>query len=325
MTPKKTLYNKIVDENGEVSYFHSYGCPTCFSTLNKKHRKILKGEEHPNWKGGISKQRNKEHDSGTYNEWREQVMQLSNFRCILTGNTNVKELESHHLVSWIADPSLRYEPSNGVMLDKKVHDKFHSEYEHPATKEKFEHFCAEHYPGVVLPWQSSVKKQIISKEAIRKRRERFQEEILELIQKRGYNYVEGNYENKSSLFTIYCPIHNEISVVKAIKFKTAIFGAYCCARKSPNIKPPSQKGKVRSQETIEKRKLTLKAKYTENLHNVTKSRNHSVVSGEYNNRRHSIFELRCNIHQQTFSLSYSKYCKNPCGLPCCSSSESSSA
>lgn len=81
-----------------------------------------KGENHPNWKGGISKE-NDRRDSNDYKNWRQQVYQRDNYKCIKCGSK--EKINAHHLYSWKYYPNLRYEVSNGITLCEKCHIELH--------------------------------------------------------------------------------------------------------------------------------------------------------------------------------------------------------
>lgn len=73
--------------------------------------------------------------------WRRKVLQIFNGKCVISGvETN---LEAHHLASWVSHPTLRFEPSNGVLLTKALHREFHlkyNAYKGTCTRKQFEEF-----------------------------------------------------------------------------------------------------------------------------------------------------------------------------------------
>lgn len=112
-------------------------CPTCGKIFSAKssedkycsvacHLYILhqtiKGENHPNWKGGVSKE-NDRRDNNDYKNWRQQVYQRDNYKCIKCGGK--EKINAHHLYSWKYYPDLRYEVSNGITLCEKCHIELH--------------------------------------------------------------------------------------------------------------------------------------------------------------------------------------------------------
>lgn len=96
----------------------------CSWDCYNKDRHPLKGEQHPNRKGGISKI-NDRHDSSEYKEWRKAVYARDNYRCVKCGS-KVK-INAHHIKSWKYYPDLRYNLSNGITLCEACHIKLHRE------------------------------------------------------------------------------------------------------------------------------------------------------------------------------------------------------
>lgn len=79
--------------------------------------KIIRGKDHHNWKGGIS--RNK-HTSCEYRIWRSCVFERDRWTCQTCGARGVY-LEAHHIKSWARYPEFRYDISNGVTLCLECH------------------------------------------------------------------------------------------------------------------------------------------------------------------------------------------------------------
>lgn len=86
----------------------------------KKKRPEITGENHPNWKGGISSERCKAYYSLEYKEWRESVFKRDNYTCQLCGIRGV-ELNADHIKKWSLYPDLRYDVSNGQTLCTTCH------------------------------------------------------------------------------------------------------------------------------------------------------------------------------------------------------------
>jgi hypothetical protein len=80
-----------------------------------------KGERHPNWKGGISKNVHSVTEP-KYKIWRSEVFERDDFTCRECGRKGVY-LEAHHIQSWSKYPDLRYEISNGLTLCQPCHAK----------------------------------------------------------------------------------------------------------------------------------------------------------------------------------------------------------
>jgi len=86
------------------------------------------GEKHPNWKGGISKLRDKHSFADIrYKNWRKAIFERDDYTCqhCQARNGNGKEiyLEAHHIKEWIDYPELRFELFNGLTLCNVCHNK----------------------------------------------------------------------------------------------------------------------------------------------------------------------------------------------------------
>lgn len=78
-----------------------------------------KKEEHPNWKGGISKDVHSICEP-KYKKWRSDVFQRDNWTCQTCGIRGI-HMEAHHINSWAKFENLRYILDNGVTLCKECH------------------------------------------------------------------------------------------------------------------------------------------------------------------------------------------------------------
>ena len=90
-------------------------------------RKRMIGERNPMWKGGDS---DKDRRNSVYKNWRISVFKRDNFICQKCGYYNGsgikrRDLNAHHIVSWIESIELRYEISNGKTLCVPCHIKEH--------------------------------------------------------------------------------------------------------------------------------------------------------------------------------------------------------
>jgi len=102
-------------------------------TWGDKISKAKKGEKHWNWKGGISKLRNRIFQSREYKKWRKAVFERDNYTCQSCGKRGCY-LEAHHIKPFVSNPELVFELSNGITLCKECHKKVHRE------EKKFEKF-----------------------------------------------------------------------------------------------------------------------------------------------------------------------------------------
>jgi hypothetical protein len=81
---------------------------------------ILKGENHPNWKGVITPINEKIRKSNEYKEWREKVYERDNYTCIFCGYRGNK-LSVDHIKPFSLFPELRLDISNGRTLCQECH------------------------------------------------------------------------------------------------------------------------------------------------------------------------------------------------------------
>lgn len=62
-------------------------------------------------------------NSDGYKRWRKAVFVRDKFRCQHCGTT--KDIQAHHIESWMRCEELRYDVSNGITLCRKCHLKAH--------------------------------------------------------------------------------------------------------------------------------------------------------------------------------------------------------
>ena len=100
----------------------------------------LAKENHPSWKGGISKDMDKKRKNSEYRYWRKKCLERENFTCQISGQFGGR-LVVHHINNFSEFPELRYEISNGFVMTEELHLKFHSMYGvHNNTREQLEEF-----------------------------------------------------------------------------------------------------------------------------------------------------------------------------------------
>lgn len=85
------------------------------------------GENHYNWKGGISSESSKIRSSGEYSQWRKSVFKRDNYTCQCCKKTG-GYLHAHHIFNFSDHEDLRLEISNGKTLCKDCHIEFHITY-----------------------------------------------------------------------------------------------------------------------------------------------------------------------------------------------------
>ena len=79
------------------------------SMLGKQHTKetkkkiseSLKGSNNPNWKGGISPEKNKRVSSAEWKELRKQIYKRDNYTCQICGkHCKKQEIQAHHIIPY---------------------------------------------------------------------------------------------------------------------------------------------------------------------------------------------------------------------------------
>lgn len=107
-----------------------------------------KGENNPNWKGGVSY----EYEGRLSLEcldWKKNVYKKDNYTCQCCGakNGNGKHitLNAHHIFNWNDYEGLRYDINNGITLCDKCHIEFHIIYGKKLNnKEQIDEFIHNH-------------------------------------------------------------------------------------------------------------------------------------------------------------------------------------
>lgn len=85
-----------------------------------------KKEKHWNWKGGISKERDKDMTTEKYKNWRISVFLRDKRKCQIC--LSDKDIQAHHIQSYKHFINLRYDINNGITMCKDCHKEFHKEY-----------------------------------------------------------------------------------------------------------------------------------------------------------------------------------------------------
>ena len=87
----------------------------------------IRGENHYNWKGGITKERVKIWWSSDYINWRKLVFERDRYTCLncgaKNGNGEAIYLEADHIKPFALFPELRMDVSNGRTLCRECHRK----------------------------------------------------------------------------------------------------------------------------------------------------------------------------------------------------------
>lgn len=115
-------------------------CPVCGKTFEAKTSEDIycswecynqdrhppKGEQHYNWKGGITSENEKLRKSDQYKKWQQAIYQRDFYQCQICGS-KIK-INAHHIYAWQYFPELRFSLDNGITLCEKCHHKIHSKY-----------------------------------------------------------------------------------------------------------------------------------------------------------------------------------------------------
>jgi len=110
----------------------NYICLGCGKELANRHPKnklcvkcfgeSISGENHYNWKGGITEPNQAFRNSQAYKNWRKAVFEKDNYTCVWCGVRGYK-LNADHIKSFSEYPELRVEISNGRTLCIDCHKK----------------------------------------------------------------------------------------------------------------------------------------------------------------------------------------------------------
>jgi 5-methylcytosine-specific restriction endonuclease McrA len=128
---KNPFYGKKHTENSREKisnklkeYFTPYICAKKSNDMRGKNL----GEKNSNWRGGITKEREKTTSSLKYKEWRLSVYTRDNYTCQACGSNKSGKLNAHHIEAFNNNPELRTQISNGITLCKGCHKNFHHQY-----------------------------------------------------------------------------------------------------------------------------------------------------------------------------------------------------
>lgn len=90
--------------------------------------KLHRGENHWNWKGGITPENHKLRQTKEYKKWRLAVYARDYYTCQdCDTHCTSKTIVAHHLKSFNDYIELRFEVDNGITLCRKCHKKRHKE------------------------------------------------------------------------------------------------------------------------------------------------------------------------------------------------------
>lgn len=100
------------------SVIYDFRCPIC-GRDNQEHPS---GEDHPNWKGGITPLHRTERKTKEYDEWRLSVYERDNYLCQICLDPSHNRLRAHHIWSFRKYLELRFNIKNGITLCESCHD-----------------------------------------------------------------------------------------------------------------------------------------------------------------------------------------------------------
>ena len=91
------------------------------SVFKGKKRPNRSGQNHPNWKNGITSLNNKIRTSLEYKLWRKSVFERDNYQCLWGGKEHGNNLQADHIKPFSLFPDLRFAIDNGRTLCKSCH------------------------------------------------------------------------------------------------------------------------------------------------------------------------------------------------------------
>lgn len=83
----------------------------------------ISGENHWNWQGGKTDQKEAIRNSVLYKDWRRKVFERDGYACVECGDDMGGNLEADHIKSFAKHPELRFDINNGRTLCKDCHRK----------------------------------------------------------------------------------------------------------------------------------------------------------------------------------------------------------
>ena len=101
---------------------------------------IKYGVESSNWKGGVSRERDRVMSTVQYSQWRKSVFERDNYTCQKCKQKGY-QLEAHHIIPYSIDFTKILDINNGITFCKKCHKQYHSIYGvKKATEENLQEF-----------------------------------------------------------------------------------------------------------------------------------------------------------------------------------------
>ena len=211
----------------------------------KKYKSWLLGKtgpNHPSYKHGKGNTRASGQEVLLLKQWKQRVLHFYGYKCFLTGATNTKNtpLVCHHLESWDVNSSLRFDPRNGIVVQKQLHWQFHQKYGFGKnTKKQFEIFCQTHFNIHIFPWeQGNQEPSFITIEhpqptlSFKKTQEK---KLKDLALKRKHKVLKVKYEHIHSPIIVFCSMHKHTYKTTYHNYQKAKFGIPCCAKTKQSL------------------------------------------------------------------------------------------
>ena len=117
--------------NYSLTSGRAYSCG-CFRKENaaknmRETTKKQRRENHPNWTGGISDERDLFHAKKETKDWKKYIYEKDEYTCKSCGQVGYK-LNVHHIQSYSEHIDLRLDPDNGITFCDNCHRNFHKIY-----------------------------------------------------------------------------------------------------------------------------------------------------------------------------------------------------
>lgn len=115
---------KVSNWNLEHGITKSCGCLNREIAAENMKKNVKRGEEHHNWKGGISTEYQRTRATKQFKDFLKTVRERDNHQCQKCG-VSKSRMHVHHIKPVRFYPELICEPDNGVLLCPKCHREFH--------------------------------------------------------------------------------------------------------------------------------------------------------------------------------------------------------
>lgn len=102
--------------------------PTLGRNWSQEQKIKLSGENHWNWRGGISTENEKARHSLEGKLWKDSVKNRDGNCCQKCGVTKVRSLTAHHILNFSSHIELRFAIDNGITFCINCHKDFHKKY-----------------------------------------------------------------------------------------------------------------------------------------------------------------------------------------------------